>query len=335
MNHDATRRSYLTWGAALGIAIAAAIVFWPEAADSSAPQAQSAQRTQDALMLTPTTAAASDIGDSLSDAVEQMARLIDLGVSGDLRVDSNMRGTLDVLMAELGSAPSERDLQRLEEAMRQAMPGEAATQGIALVRHYVDYHRAALADAEAAAKAPPANAAELQALLDKTIALRRKHFDPATADALFGAEEAHARYALAQQAIQADPRLSPQERAGKLQALRAQLPAEAATWQAPATLAITEMEDKVAALRAQGATPAQIEQLRQRYVGAEAAASMAAMEAQREQWDTRYQAYLAQKKALSASSGSEASQQLDSLQRKHFSDDELAAVRAYDRAHQQ
>ncbi len=320
----------LAGGAALA-AVVAGVVLWPNASDE-APSAKAPPMPSTFTARGPATSSTPAASGVMS-TVETTARLFELGLSGDLTVDVNTRGTLDVLQAELGPNPTEADYQRLEDAMRRAMPGEAATQAMALVRHYADYTRSAAADA--GSQQPPTTADELKALLDKTAALRRSHFDASTAQALFGAEEAQTHHDLAAQALQADTRLSPQEKASKLEALSAQLRPEVVALQSPPSLAITEMESKLSALRQQAAPATQIEQVRRQYLGAETAVAMGEMEAQRAGWESRYQAYLQQKKTFVASASTDAPAQLEMLLRQHFSEEELAAARAYDRAHPQ
>lgn len=312
---------------AVGVAIAVAAVFWPRASDDAQPTAPPAEPTSRvAAHATPPSAPTS----LPTNPIESAARLLELGVAGDLSVDAHTRGALDVLLSSLSNPPTTAELQQLEAALRRAMPGEAATQAMALVRRYVDYTQAAAADR--AAQQAPTTADELKAMFDKTVALRRKHFDADTAQALFGAEEMQTRYAMAAQAIEADPRLSAADKATRIKALTDGLPAQAAAQQPPVSLALSEMEDKIASLRHQGASADQIEQLRQRYLGTEAAQALGEMEAQRERWESRYQAFLQQKKALGASSATDMAAQVEALLRQHYSEDELTAAKAYDRA---
>jgi lipase chaperone LimK len=319
-------RTQLVVGTALA-ALAVAAVFWPPTGDDVP---NTAQRVEPANRVAASAAPPSAPEGLQADPIESATRLLELGVAGDLRVDTHTRGALDVLLASLSNPPTAAELQRLEAALRRAVPGEAATQAMALVRRYVDYTQAAAADS--ATQQAPTTADELKALFDKTIALRRKHFDADTAQALFGAEEAQTRYALAMQAIEADPQLSAADKAARVKALHDRLPSQAAAQQPPVTLAMSEMEDKIAALRQQGASAAQIEQLRQRYLGTEAAQALGEMEAQRERWESRYQAFLQQKKALAASGATDMPAQVEALLRQHYSEDELTAAKAYDRA---
>jgi lipase chaperone LimK len=320
-------RTRLLLGSAL-VALAVTAILWPRDGDKAPSRTGlSEQATRPTSGAAPATAAAPSA--LHTNPFDQAARLLELGVAGDMRVDENTRGALDVLLASLSTPPTAAELDELEAALRRAMPGEAATQSIALVRRYADYTQAAAADS--AAQQPPTTLAELNALLDKTIALRRKHFDAETAQSLFGSEEAQTRHVLALQAIEADTQLSAADKAARVKALRAQMPPEAAAHEPSVSLAMGEMEDKIAALRRQGASAAQIEQARQGYIGTEAAQAMGEMELQRERWESRYQAFLQEKRALGASGATDTAQ-VEALLRQHYSDEELTAAKAYDRA---
>lgn len=312
---------------ALGVAIAVTAVFWPRASDDAQPTAQPAEPTRRVAASAAPPSASTSLP---TNPIESAARLLELGVAGDLSVDAHTRGALDVLLSSLSNPPTMAELQQLEAALRRAMPGEAATQAMTLVRRYVDYTQAAAADSTT--QQAPTTADELKTLFDKTVALRRKHFDADTAQALFGAEETQTRHAMAVQAIEAEPRVSAADKAARVKALTDELPAPTAAQQPPVSLAMSEMEDKITALRQQGASAAQIEQLRQRYLGTEAAQALSEMETQRERWESRYQAFLQQKKALGASSATDMSAQVEALLRQHYSEDELTAAKAYDRA---
>lgn len=261
--------------------------------------------------------------------IEEAARLLELGAAGDLSVDMHTRSALDVLLASLGPEATPEAFQKLEEALRRSMPGEAATQAIALVRRYDAYHRAA--DGLAAQQAAPSTLEELKALQEKTLALRRQHFDEVTARALFGAEEEQTRIDMAMNAIQADTSLSEQEKAARIGALRESTPRDLPGLQVPVSASFADMERQVATLRQQGATPAQIEQVRTRHLGSEAAKALTEMEAQRDEWELRYQAYAQQKKAIVAAAAPDMAAQLDAVLRRHFQPEELEAARAYER----
>lgn len=315
----------------VGLCIATAVGLWiyVETTDTPTRGAMSTPAASDAMASGSTTSAIRSPAATSPRSVEDAARLLELGVSGDLSIDMHTRGALDILLASLGATPTPADFQRLEDALRRSVPGEAATQAMGLVRRYAAYTRAAAMDSST--QQAPATPEELKALLDKSIALRRQHFDPDTAQALFGAEEEQTRLDLELQAIEADPRLSPQEKLARARTLSERGPRGLPGLQAPVPAAQAEMETEVAALRQQGATPAQIEQARTRHLGADSARALAETEAARDDWESRYRAYALQKKTIVATAAPDMEAQLEAALRQHFSEDELGAARAYDR----
>ena len=154
------------------------------------------------------------------------ARLFDLGVAGDLRLDLDTKAALALLVAELGPDPTGERLAALDATLRSGLPREAADQALALMQAWRRY--AHEADAATAARTPPDHLDAWARLLDDEAALRRRHFDAATAQALFGAQETWARYTLAARRIAGDPPLGETDRAAGLVALRAALPEEVA-----------------------------------------------------------------------------------------------------------
>lgn len=319
--------------AVLGLCIAAAVglgLYVAKPDTPPAPVASPAMPTGEAVASGSAAMPATSAPTTSPRSIEDAARLLELGVAGDLSIDMHTRGALDIVLASLGATPTPADFQRLEDALRRSLPGEAATQAMGLVRRYAAYTQAAATDSST--QQAPATPEELKALLDKSIALRRQHFDPDTARALFGAEEEQTRLDLALQAIEADPRLSPQEKLEQARALNERGPRGLPGLQAPIPAAQAEMESEVAALRQQGATAAQIEQARTRHLGADSARALAETEAARDDWESRYQAYALQKKTIVATAAPDMAAQLEAALRQHFSEEELHAARAYDRA---
>lgn len=152
------------------------------------------------------------------------ARIFELGLAGDLVLNMDTQASLEMTLAELGPDPSAADLQRLEDGLRKGLPPTAAGEAIAMVRQYAAYSRDYARAIEAH---PPADtlAAE-RAMLDRMAALQRKHFGEAVATQLFGLQQAHSRYQLDVQAIQADAQLSAADKSTRIQALRDRLPDE-------------------------------------------------------------------------------------------------------------
>ncbi len=323
---NAPSRNPLVLGAsASALALAAALVWlgWP--VDSPIDAASGVAVLSGPAPGLPGRAA----GMAGGDGTVEPARLFELGAAGDLRIDLDTKAALDMIVADLGTHPSADALAQLESSLRSGLPREAAEQALALVHGYRAY-ATALAKS-AASQAPPRDASEMRALLAQDSALQRAHFDPDTAQALFGVQEAYSRYAVEAQAIDSDPRLSALDKARQRHALRAALPPEVVELEPGLSPRTSEMELRVAEVRDQGGTAAQVQAIRTQYLGKEAAASMGEMEAQTTQWAERYAAFRKQKNELLASSPADPAAVVDRLLAQHFSAEELPGVRAYDR----
>ena len=259
-------RGAARWLAVLGLATvsgAAALWMWRSHVEAEA------ERPRNTLTATATAArpaaarqsapgrALADLGGTTLDA----ARLFELGFAGGLVIDPQTRTALEILMADMGDPPTPQDLQRIEDALRKGLPAREAEQAIRLVRDYRAYVNEM--EQQIAPRGIPATVQEMNALFDDMAAVRQRHFDAGTADALFGAHEVYARYAMEASLIEQDESLSGPARQEQLDRLREQLP-EAAKALLPAlTPAETQLEQQIAQARRNGATETQVEAMRQ------------------------------------------------------------------------
>lgn len=272
---------------------------------------------------------AADPRDAPAPAPADPARLFDLGVAGDLRLDLDTKAALELIVADLGPQPSGEQLAALDAALRAGLPRDAASQAFALVQGYRGYARE-LAEMNASQR-PPEDADAMRRLVAQEAALRRRHFDPAAAQALFGTQEAYSRYAVEAQALDADTAIGAVEKARRLHALRLALPAEVAELEPGVSTQASELNLKVAELRERGASAEDVQAVRTQYLGAEAAASLGEMEAHHAQWAARYQAFRQQRDALLATAPADPAEAEARLLAQHFQPDELPGARAYDR----
>lgn len=201
--------------------------------------------------------ALADLGGAPLDA----ARLFELGFAGGLVIDPQTRTALEILMADMGEPPTPQDLQRIEDALRKGLPPREAEQAIRLVHDYRAYVDEM--EQQIAPRGIPGNVQEMNALFDDMAAVRQRHFDTSTADALFGAHEAYARYAMEASFIEQDESLSGPARQEQLDRLREQLPEAAKALLPVLTPAQALLEQQIAQARRNGATEAQVEAMRQ------------------------------------------------------------------------
>lgn len=298
------------------------------------PSDEEAQKTEASAPLRPTAGSAGP-SFALPDASQypplapQRARFFELDRNGELLIDSTTPAKLDVLLSELPERAGWRELQPIEEHVKESLPDAAAQKAVRILNGYI-----ALRKAEATLDMQPraAGLAGAEAMLNALVALRRAHLGQQVADAMFSLQEAQARFGIQSARIEADAGLSARDKSARIDALQKALP-PGAELPDEATQAARAVEEQVVLLRQRGASESEIWQLRQQSRGTEEAQFITEMEAQQLQWERRYHDYLQQKNMILATSQSEQQkqQQIDALLRKHYSDQEIATARAYDR----
>ena len=120
-------------------------------------------------------------------------------------------------------------------------------------------------------------------------ALRARLFDSETHQAFFAREEGYNRFTLERLAIQYDSTMSAEEKGVAVDRLRASLP--------------EELQQHTARLQAEGASAAQIRQMRQQLVGAEATTRLEALDSQRQSWQRRLDDYITAKAKIQVNEG--------------------------------
>lgn len=152
------------------------------------------------------------------------SRLFELGFAGGLVIDKDTRASIEALLNSMPEDLSEADLARLERTLREGLPKEDAEKAYKLVTDYRAYTKD-IRD-EMQPKGIPSNMQEARAFFDQMEAVKRKHFDPATANALFGQADHYARLSMEAMFVQQDASLTDEQKKAQLDALRAQLPAD-------------------------------------------------------------------------------------------------------------
>jgi lipase chaperone LimK len=152
------------------------------------------------------------------------ARLFDLGFAGGLNIDRETRSTLDALLIAMPDEPAAEDIEKLEQTLRNGLPKEDAEKAIKMFHGYRAYQ--ADMKTEAQQLGIPETPQATDEYFDKLALIQRRHFDDATAASLFAQENLNARLTMQASFISNDPALSLGEKKERLDALRAQLPAD-------------------------------------------------------------------------------------------------------------
>jgi lipase chaperone LimK len=151
-----------------------------------------------------------------------VSRLFQLGFGGGLNVDSDTRATLDTLMVQMSDPPTAEQAAKLEYTLRQGLPKEEAEKALKLLQGYRSYQ--ADLRAEGAQLGIPESQQSVDAYFAQVSRIQRRHFDDATATALFGADIRNARAVMMAAVIDQNPNLSPAQKKEQIDALRADLP---------------------------------------------------------------------------------------------------------------
>jgi lipase chaperone LimK len=150
------------------------------------------------------------------------ARLFELGFAGGLVIDRDTRASIESLLNTLPEDLSEADLARLERTLREGLPKEDAEKAMKLFRDYRSYTEEVRT--EMTPKGIPTSLEEARAFFDQMEAVKRRHFDEATASALFGPDDSYARATMEAMFVQQSTTLTPEQKKAQLDALRAKLP---------------------------------------------------------------------------------------------------------------
>ena len=229
-----------------------------------------------------------------------------LDAAGNLLIDGDVRRVFDYFLSALGEEPLDSSVLRLRRHIEQQLQQPAEGQAISLLGQYLDYKRQLLALEQQHSRT--ADLVAMRERLDAARALRARVFDAQTHQAFFATEEARDEFTLARLVILHDPYLSAAEKGDAIDRLHGAQPAE--MLDAMASRLQQELRAQTRQLQANGASAAQVRQLRQQLVGNEATERLGALDRQRQDWQRRLASYRAEKARLEASQGlSEADRQ--------------------------
>ena len=211
-----------------------------------------------------------------------------VGADGHFVPGPEARRLFDYFLTASGEEPPDRTRARIVAEIARRLPEPAASEAVALLNRYLDYRTRA---------SSLETGGDLTEDVESLARLRAEVLGPANSRALFGDDQAVAAHAAEAARIAADGSLSPDERARRIAALDAGLPAAAREARArvlgPLALAKAEAQ-----LRAHGATAEDIRKLREQTVGPEAAARLAALDERRAQWQRRLDDFRTARQAI-------------------------------------
>lgn len=219
--------------------------------------------------------------------------------AGNLIISEDIRRIFDYFLASIGEENLEASVSRLRNYIDSQLQEPARARAQALLDQYLSYKRELVM-----LERDLPQMASLDAMRQRETAvqaLRARLFDSETHQAFFAREEGYNRFTLERLAIQQDAGMSAEEKGAALDRLRAALPDDLQDAVLPQLQ--QELRQNTARLQAEGASSAQIRQMRQQLVGAEATARLEVLDSQRQNWQRRLDDYLAAKAKIEANTG--------------------------------
>lgn len=222
-----------------------------------------------------------------------------LDADGNLLISEDIRRIFDYFLAAAGEEPLRTSVERLRAYIAAQLPANARGQALSLLNQYLDYKRELVL-----LERDLPQSANLEALRQREAAvqaLRARIFDAQTQQAFFARETAYNQFTLQRLAILHNQQLNDAGKAAAVDQLRNSLPAEMQDTVLPQLQ--NELRQQTAQLKAAGAKPEQIRQLRQQLVGAEATQRLEALDQQRKTWKKRIAQYRRDKATIENNTG--------------------------------
>ncbi len=207
--------------------------------------------------------------------------------AGNLIISEDIRRIFDYFLASIGEESLDASVSRLRNYIDSQLQEPARARAQALLEQYLSYKRElVLLERDLPQMASLDAMRQLETVVQT---LRARLFDSETHQAFFAREEGYNRVTLERLTIQYDSTMSAEEKGVAVDRLRASLP--------------EELQQHTARLQAEGASAAQIRQMRQQLVGAEATTRLEALDSQRQSWQRRLDDYITAKAKIQVNEG--------------------------------
>lgn len=147
---------------------------------------------------------------------------VDVDENGDLVINEAAQTVLEQAFLDARVTMDEQQLEELKAMIEAGLDGPAGTQAVEVAEKYYRYSNAFREISDTLAMR--SDTGSLRNDYEQVTRLRRTHLGPELAEQLYGREEKLTRYTLEVMEIQADPDLTPEQRAEKQEALFARYP---------------------------------------------------------------------------------------------------------------
>lgn len=260
---------------------------------------------------------------------------LEVDAAGHLKITSGIRRLFDYFLSAVGEEPLDTLLKRIRAYLHHKLPAAAAAEAERLLDSYIGYKRGLEAIPQAQAGSGQFDIEALRRQMQQVQALRSQFFTPDVIAAFFGDDDTYDRYTLDRLAILQDKSLSPEQRAARLAALEQQLPAG----MQDSIKAINQVQNLNALTqewKQRGGTPAELRQIRESLVGAEATDRLEALDRENAQWDQRMNSWFAERAAILSNqslSDQDRQAQVASLRNSRFTESERVRVQSLETLH--
>lgn len=266
-------------------------------------------------------------------------------VDGEIIIDENqqlvvtegLRRLFDYFLSALGEEDEATIFARVGSYIRSFVPEPAASQAIVIFNKYVAYLKA-IPEIEKRYSNLQLQATQNGELDLNMVAqqkqdvakLRQQYFDTQTIKAFFGAEDEYDDYSIAMINIEQNKLLSDEQKAAAQQDYISRMPDNMTKANIEQQANLNSLMRRTEQMKAQGATPEALYNMRRELVGAAAAGRLAQLDKNDADFDQRFNQYQAQKQLLNQNAnGTQARAQIEQLEQQLFSDTERKRLAGY------
>lgn len=295
----------------VAVSVACGVYWWHAPDPAEAPAAPQPQAAKGAFI--------GSVGGAPSAAVAPAPELADTQAPDGLHVDTHghliveaaNRMVFDYFLDVPASLPEAQRVSMAEAHLRAKLITPALAEAQSLLQHYLAYRKALAESGNASSSKPsleqvqqrPEMIATLRQQLSARTALRRQYLGADVAQAWYGDDDAMDAAALDRLAVMADPSLTPEQRAARLAAIDANLPASVQQARRDASAPI-KLANDMETWTKQGMSEAEMRQ-RLSARGVDGIVADRLIQGNREEaaWHTRYDAYTRERDRINAFTG--------------------------------
>lgn len=338
------------------IVIAAAVIVWfkPDNKPMATQQSLSASPTDksESTLSTAQSNTQAEAPFAQSDALfvtglERLpASLKGTQVDGEIIIDEHkqlvvtegLRRLFDYFLSALGEEEEAVIFARVERYIRHHTPEPAASQAVAIFGNYVAYLKA-LPDIEKRygnlqLQASKSGELDLNAIAQQkqeVASLRQQYFDKTTIEAFFGAEDNYDDYSIEMVRINQNEQMSEAQKQAARQDYVSRLPDGAIKTNILQQANLNELMIRTERMKAAGASPEALYNMRRELVGVPAAERLAQVDQEDADFDQRFQQLHSQKQQILAQTTdkAKAQTQITQLEKQLFNDAERKRLTGY------